>query len=69
MAIFPVAVICTLVAVHNLLLLMLAAVSIVTLSSSWYLVILCTGLMRAEEMELARPCLLWTSCTSQNFFF
>lgn len=38
----------------------------VTFSSSWYLVILCTGLIRAEEIELARPCLLWTSWIKQN---
>lgn len=33
-----------------------------TLSNSWYLVILWTGLINAEEMELASPCLLCTSC-------
>lgn len=36
-------------------------VPVFTLSSSWYLVMRWTGLMSAEEMELARPCLLCTS--------
>lgn len=37
-----------------------------TLSSSWYLVMRCTGLISAEEMELARPCRLWTSWWEHN---
>lgn len=39
----------------------LSWVLVFTFSSSWYLVMRWTGLMSAEEMELARPCLLCTS--------
>ncbi len=37
-----------------------------TLSSSWYLVILCTGLIRYDDIELTRPCLFWISCSKQT---
>lgn len=44
----------------------LCALDVVTLRSSWYLVILWTGLMRYEEIELARRCLCWISCIKNN---
>lgn len=37
-----------------------------TFNSSWYLVILWTGLMRYDEMELASLCLCWISWTHTN---